>query len=184
MRTYAKKKECVNAPAGPFRMFSLCVYGYNIRNELISAAKSVGLAPLIGHRFATRLRRGGYVPSAPQSETQKTYPKSNVYAIRGFRLTTKCTIDFRPICSNYKCCGVVASGTCHFDFSDEFVFRDKGSFAMGIVDEKTVKMCAERFNWGVGTVYTTAKQFDWKGDSIIECPEQRLRPGWLVRILE
>ena len=42
MRTYAKKKEHANAPAGPFRMFSLCVYGYNIRNELISAAKSVG----------------------------------------------------------------------------------------------------------------------------------------------
>ena len=42
MRTYAKKKEHANAPAGPFTMFSLCVYGYNIRNELISAAKSVG----------------------------------------------------------------------------------------------------------------------------------------------
>ena len=40
MRTYAKKKEHANAPAGPFRMFSHCVYGYNIRNELISAAKN------------------------------------------------------------------------------------------------------------------------------------------------
>ena len=42
MRTYAKKKECVNAPVGPFTTFSHCVYGRNIRNELISAAKSVG----------------------------------------------------------------------------------------------------------------------------------------------
>ena len=36
-----------------------------------------------------------------------------------------------------------------------------------IADEKTVKMCAERFNWGVGTVFTTAEQVDWKGDSAI-----------------
>jgi len=42
MRTCAKKKECVNAPAGPFTMFSHCACGYNIRNELISAAKLVG----------------------------------------------------------------------------------------------------------------------------------------------
>ena len=40
MRTYAKKKECVNAPVGPFTMFSHCVYGYNVRKELISAAKN------------------------------------------------------------------------------------------------------------------------------------------------
>ena len=42
MRTYAKKKECANAPASPFTTFSHCAYGYNIRNELISAAKLVG----------------------------------------------------------------------------------------------------------------------------------------------
>ena len=35
MRTYAKKKEYLNAPAGPFTMFSHCVYGYNIRKELV-----------------------------------------------------------------------------------------------------------------------------------------------------
>ena len=35
MKTYAKKKEYVNAPAGPFTMFSHCVYGYNIRKELV-----------------------------------------------------------------------------------------------------------------------------------------------------
>ena len=40
MRTYAKKKEHANVPAGPFRMFSHCACGYNIRNELISAAKN------------------------------------------------------------------------------------------------------------------------------------------------
>ena len=40
IRIYAKKKECANAPAGPFTTFSHCVYGYNIRNELISAAKN------------------------------------------------------------------------------------------------------------------------------------------------
>ena len=40
MRTYAKKKECMNAPIGPFTTFTHCVYGYNIRNELISAAKN------------------------------------------------------------------------------------------------------------------------------------------------
>ena len=41
MRTYAKKKkEHANAPAGPFRMFSHCACGYNIRNELVSAAKN------------------------------------------------------------------------------------------------------------------------------------------------
>ena len=40
MKTYAKKKEHANAPAGPFRMFSHCACGYNIRNELISAAKN------------------------------------------------------------------------------------------------------------------------------------------------
>ena len=56
MRTYAKKKECVNAPIGPFTTFSHCAYGYNIRNELISAAKSVG----------------GDDPGAPQSRTFTT----------------------------------------------------------------------------------------------------------------
>ena len=40
MRTCAKKNECVNAPAGPFTTFSHCACGYNIRNELISAAKN------------------------------------------------------------------------------------------------------------------------------------------------
>ena len=35
MRTYAKKNECVNAPAGPFTMFSHCAYGCNVRSELI-----------------------------------------------------------------------------------------------------------------------------------------------------
>ena len=42
MRTYAKENECVNAPAGPCTTFSHCACGYNIRNELISAAKLVG----------------------------------------------------------------------------------------------------------------------------------------------
>ena len=40
VRTYAKKKECVNAPIGPFTTFSHCACGCNIRNELISAAKN------------------------------------------------------------------------------------------------------------------------------------------------
>ena len=44
MRTYAKKKEHANAPIGPFTTFSHCAYGRNIRNELISAAKSVGVS--------------------------------------------------------------------------------------------------------------------------------------------
>ena len=35
MKTFAKKKEHVNAPAGPFTTFSHCVYGYNIRKELV-----------------------------------------------------------------------------------------------------------------------------------------------------
>ena len=42
MRTYAKKKEHVNAPIGPFTTFSHCACGYNVRNELISAVKLVG----------------------------------------------------------------------------------------------------------------------------------------------
>ena len=56
MRTYAKKKEHVNAPIGPFTTFSHCAYGCNIRKELISAAKSVG----------------GDDPGAPQSRTFTT----------------------------------------------------------------------------------------------------------------
>ena len=40
MRTYAKKKEHANAPIGPFTTFSHRACGYNIRNELISAAKN------------------------------------------------------------------------------------------------------------------------------------------------
>ena len=35
MRINRKKKECANAPIGSFTMFSHCVYGYNIRNELV-----------------------------------------------------------------------------------------------------------------------------------------------------
>ena len=35
MRTYAKKIECANAPAGPFTTFSHCAYGHNVRSELI-----------------------------------------------------------------------------------------------------------------------------------------------------
>ena len=53
-----------------------------------------------------------------------------------------------------------------------------------IADEETVKMCAERFNWGVGTVFTTAEQVDWKGDSAIGCPKERLRSGWEDPILD
>ena len=44
MRTCAKKKEHANAPAGPFTTFSHCACGYNIRKELVSAAKSVGVS--------------------------------------------------------------------------------------------------------------------------------------------
>ena len=39
MKTYVKKTECVNAPAGPFTTFSHCVYGYNVRSELISSRR-------------------------------------------------------------------------------------------------------------------------------------------------
>ena len=39
MRTYAKKKEHVNAPVGPFTTFSHCAYGYNIRNELVCSRR-------------------------------------------------------------------------------------------------------------------------------------------------
>ena len=56
MRTCAKKNECANAPVGPFTTFSHRACGYNIRNELISAAKSVG----------------GDAPGAPQSPTLTT----------------------------------------------------------------------------------------------------------------
>ena len=35
MRTYAKKKEYLNAPAGPCTTFSHCAYGHNVRSELI-----------------------------------------------------------------------------------------------------------------------------------------------------
>jgi len=68
MKTYAKENECVNAPAGPFTTFSHCACGYNIRNELISAAKSVG----------------GDDPGAPQSRTLNTMgPDPIVFAVRG-----------------------------------------------------------------------------------------------------
>ena len=40
MRINTKKKECANASDRPFTMFSHCVYGYNIRNELVSATKN------------------------------------------------------------------------------------------------------------------------------------------------
>ena len=39
MRINAKKKEHANAPIGPFTMFSHCVYGYNIRNELVCSRR-------------------------------------------------------------------------------------------------------------------------------------------------
>jgi hypothetical protein len=39
MRINAKKKECVNAPVGPFTMFSHCVCGYTVRSELISSRR-------------------------------------------------------------------------------------------------------------------------------------------------
>jgi hypothetical protein len=39
MRINTKKKECVNAPIGSFTMFSHCVYGYNVRSELISSRR-------------------------------------------------------------------------------------------------------------------------------------------------
>jgi hypothetical protein len=39
MRINTKKKECVNAPIGPFTIFSHCVYGYNVRSELISSRR-------------------------------------------------------------------------------------------------------------------------------------------------
>ena len=56
MRTCAKKNECANAPIGPFTTFTHCAYGYNVRKELVSAAKSVG----------------GDDPGAPQSPTLTT----------------------------------------------------------------------------------------------------------------
>ena len=42
MRTCAKKKECVNEPIGPFTMLSHCVYGYNIRKELVYSRRDAG----------------------------------------------------------------------------------------------------------------------------------------------
>ena len=39
MRINTKKKECANAPIGPFTMFLHCVYGYNIRNELVCSRR-------------------------------------------------------------------------------------------------------------------------------------------------
>ena len=71
MRTCAKKNECMNAPIGPFTTFSHCAYGCNIRNELISAAKSVG----------------GDDPGAPQSRTSTT-EYANQYDDIGNRLTS------------------------------------------------------------------------------------------------
>ena len=56
MRTCAKKNECANAPVGPFTTFTHCACGYNIRKELVLAAKSVG----------------GDDPGAPQSPTLTT----------------------------------------------------------------------------------------------------------------
>ncbi|MGN0855286.1 MAG: hypothetical protein ACI4R9_07190 [Kiritimatiellia bacterium] len=55
---------------------------------------------------------------------------------------------------------------------DEFVFRDHGSFAGGLVDEKTVKDCAERFGWNVGTVYTKVSQENWVWDGYIGCQKE------------
>ena len=44
MKTFAKKNESMNAPVGPCTTFSHCACGYNIRKELVSAAKSVGVS--------------------------------------------------------------------------------------------------------------------------------------------
>ena len=71
MRTYAKKKECANATVGPFTMFSHCVYGYNVRNELISAAKLVG-------------RDDPIAPQSPTLTTEYAYQYDDI----GNRLTS------------------------------------------------------------------------------------------------
>jgi RHS repeat-associated protein len=51
MRINAKKKECANAPIGPFTTFSHCVYDYNIRNELVSATKNAKGAEVLEYQY-------------------------------------------------------------------------------------------------------------------------------------
>ena len=77
MRTYAKKKECVNAPIGPCTTFSHCAYGYNIRNELISAAKSVG-ASSPTNEYAYQYDDIGNRISSFDLGTNRTYTASNL----------------------------------------------------------------------------------------------------------
>ena len=113
-----------------------------------------------------------------------SYPSSDVYAIRGFKLSSSCSLKYEPVCKECKCITVKVYGSCNFEFKDEFVFRETGSFAAGLIDEKTVKMCAEKFNWGIGSVYTSAHQDKWQGETYIKCPEEKLPPGWLSPIVE
>lgn len=75
------------------------------------------------------------------------------------------------------------SASCKFQFSDEFVFRDKGVFAGGMIEERTVKICAQRYGWNVGTVVTTASQ-DWKGETYVGCPKYKLPHNWKEPLTE
>lgn len=75
-------------------------------------------------------------------------------------------------------------GSCNFNFWDEFVFRDYGSFAGGLVDEKKVKDCAERFGWGVGSVFTTAIQENWIWEGYMDCQNEVYPNGLVDPIVE
>ena len=77
MKTYAKKKECVNEPIGPFTTFSHCVCGYNIRNELISAVKSVG-ASSPTNEYAYQYDDIGNRISSFDLGTNRTYTANNL----------------------------------------------------------------------------------------------------------
>ena len=80
------------------------------------------------------------------------------YTIRGYGMFKyNCSGNGEKVCRDNKCDYISVIGKCHFEFQDEFQFMDKGSFFFGLINEKTVKDCAEEFDWGVGPVRSFAK---------------------------
>jgi hypothetical protein len=51
MRINRKKKECVNAPVGPFTMFSHRECDYNIRNELVCSRRDEKGAKVLEYQY-------------------------------------------------------------------------------------------------------------------------------------
>jgi hypothetical protein len=87
MKINAKKKELANPPVGPFTTFSHCVYGFNVRSELIFSRRDAKGAEVLEYQYDDI---GDVNAITPNSSTPSLISKS--YDRMGRRVKTEGTL--------------------------------------------------------------------------------------------